>query len=129
MKMLLTKVCQGVVDTDRERLRIKKAFRNDPETRLHLTRLMDAIEAGQWKKAQRMLDGKWWSGRDRKCECPRLEFVGMLDLANPKKPGHPASGFDNWAGYAHLVYVMSRRQEVGGNRYTVTPIAEGKDAK
>lgn len=127
MKMLLTKVCLGVINTDRERLRIKKAFRNEPETRRRLTLLMDAIDAGQWKKARRMLDSKWWHGRDRKRECPRLEFVGRLDLTNPNKLGHLASGFENWVGYAHLVYVMSCRQEAGDSQYTVTPIVESGD--
>ena len=122
MKMLITKVCQGIIDTDQERRRISKAFRNDPETRQHLTLLMDAIEAGDWKKAQKTLDSKWWEGRDKKQECPRQEFIGLLNVANPKKPGHPASGFDHWSNYAHLVYVMSHNQKMGGNRYTATPV-------
>lgn len=41
MKLLLTKTCQGVIDTDCERERIKKAFRNDPETRRRLTLLVE----------------------------------------------------------------------------------------
>ena len=59
MRMMVTKVCQGVLDTAHERQRIRKAFRDDPGTRRHLDLLMDAVEAGDWGKANRMLEGKW----------------------------------------------------------------------
>ncbi len=124
MKLLVTKTCQGVVDTDKERKRIKKAFRNDPETRQQLTLLMDAIEAGEWEKADKMLEGQWWNGRDKRQECPRLEFVGMLDMANPEQPGHPAHGWDHWAGYIDLVYVMSRKRDPGETKYTISTLGE-----
>ena len=121
MRLLITKTFQGVLDTERERQRIKKAFRRDPETRRHLTLFMDAIEDGDWKKANRMLSSKWWQGRNKKMECPRLEFVGMLDLQNPKMPGHPADGFDHWSGYQDLAYVMTHQKKVGG-KYMVEKI-------
>ena len=124
MILKVTKICQGVFSTDHERQRIRKAFRRDPETRRHLMALMDAIEAGQWKKAQRMLDGKWWSGRDKKSECPRAEFIGMLNLQNPENLGHPASGFDAWSDYATLVYTMSRKSEPGRTKFKIEEISE-----
>jgi hypothetical protein len=107
------------MDTESERQRIKKAFRNDPETRRRLTLLMDAIEAMDWEKANRMLSDKWWQGRDEKCECSRLEFVGMADFRNPKMAGHSADGFDRWAEYGQLVYMMSHKQEKGGVKYSI----------
>lgn len=50
MKFLVTKTCQGVMDTENERHRINEAFKNEPEIRKRLLLLMDAIEARQWKK-------------------------------------------------------------------------------
>jgi hypothetical protein len=113
MRFLITKTCQGIMDTESERQRIKKAFRNDPETRRRLTLLMDAIEAMDWEKANRMLSSKWWQGRDKKYECFRLEFVGMFELQNPKMPGHPAGGFEIRSGYRDLAYVMTHQKKVG----------------
>lgn len=122
MRFLVTKTCQGVMDTKDERNRIKKAFRRDPETRRHLMLLMDAIDAMDWVKANRMLSSKWWQGRDKKCECPRLEFVGMLQLQNPKMLAYPADGFELRAGYSTLVYVMNEKKKKGGVDYKVEPI-------
>jgi hypothetical protein len=119
MRLMITKTCYGMVDTAIERKRISKAFRRDPETRKRLTKLMDAIEAGEWRKAERMLTGRWWSGRDKKMECPRIEFVGMLDLQNPAVPGHPAAGFDSWANYADLVAAKMRTQTPGQVVYNI----------
>lgn len=120
MKLLLTKIAQGVIDTDRERRRIEKAFKKDPETRKRLNLLMDAIEAGHWKKADKMLSSRWWQGRDSKMECPRLEFVGMLDLQNPEMLGHPADGFNCWASYRDLVWQMTGKSEPGAAKCVVS---------
>ena len=120
MKLILTKVCQGVIDTEHERQRIKEAFKGESEIRRRLTLLMDAIEAQDWKKAREMLGNKWWNGRDRKRECPRVEFIGMLNMMNPKRRGHPANGFDVWASYGDLADRMARKPEKGGVKYTVT---------
>lgn len=107
MKLLVTKTCVGVLDTDRERKRIAEAFKDDTETQKKLTELMDAIEALDWKKARNLLESKWWQGRDKEQECPRAEFLGMLNLKDPENPNHPARGFDTWAGYDELVFVMT----------------------
>lgn len=122
MILKITKTCQGVLDTRNERIRIRYAFKRDPEVRRRLLALMDAIEAGQWKRADRMLRGKWWKGYDKKAECPRGEFVGMLNLANPDNPRFPASGFDGWAGYADLVWVMSQKREPGSSQFKVEKV-------
>lgn len=125
MKLLIKKVCQGVLNTGAERVRIARAFKNSPETQKRLLKLMDAIEAQDWKKAGLLLADKWWRGRDKKSECPRQEFLGMLNLADPKRPKSPAVGFDHWARYGNLIYVMASKQK-GGAEYTVTPIEEKK---
>jgi len=87
MKITIEKRAQEVIDTARERARINKAFRNDPETKEKLNLLMDAVEAGKWKEAMAMLESKWWQGDDKKQECPRLEFVGML-FSSDNVPRH-----------------------------------------
>lgn len=114
MRLVITKTCRGVIDTQYERERIKKAFRRDPETRKRLTALMDAIEALDWPKAMKLLKDKWWRGRDERMECPRVEFVGLLHVQNPVKHGHPAFGFDQWASYLDLVCIMARKRLPGG---------------
>jgi hypothetical protein len=125
MKFLLSKTCQGVFDTSRERQRINKAFKRDPEIKKHLLELMDAVEAGQWKKAAEMLDGEWWSGRDKKRECPRLEFCGMLHLMVPSQ-SKLTNGFDHWADYPDLILAMVQDRKLEGIEYTVTKVPEGK---
>ena len=121
MKFIVTKTCQGIMDTEIERQRIKKAFKDEPEIRKRLTFLMDAIEAGQWKKASRMLEGKWWGDYDDKRGCPRREFIGSPELRNPQWKGQLENGFDHWHGYASLVYRMSH-QVKGGVKYVVEKI-------
>ena len=58
-----------------------------------------------------MIDSDWWQGHDKEHECSRLEFIGLLELADPDNPGHPAHGFDHWASWIDLVYVMSSQEE------------------
>lgn len=124
MRFLITRTCQGVMDTKYERLRIQKAFRGDRENRRRLMLLMDAIEAGKWEKANQMLESKWWRGRDKKLECPRTEFIGMLLLQNPTKGRLPAYGFDCWMGYSALIEVMSSKKPSGGIDYKVELLEE-----
>ena len=107
MMLKITKTYQGLVDTDRERRRIKKAFRNDPTTRRKLTKLMDAIESQNWKLANKLLNDKWWQGRDRKLECPRAEFIGLFDAMDVKNPKSLAVGFDPFCSYSDLVHAIS----------------------
>jgi hypothetical protein len=59
-------------------------------------------------------------------ECPRAEFIGMLNLADPSRPGHPASGFDHWASYYTLVGVMSMDREAGDFEVTVQEMRDQK---
>jgi len=124
MKFLIIKTCQGVFDTEIERQRIRVAFRRDKETRRSLLTLMDAIEAGQWKKAYRMLESKWWQGYDKKVHCPRLELVGGIALEVPGIPGQMSEVLPNWSGYDQLVYAMFHAQENGINKYTVEKVQE-----
>ena len=105
MKLHITKKCEGIIDTNRERKRIEAAFKDDPATRKQLTKVMDAIEALDWNLAAKLLSSKWWQGRDKRQECPRLEFVGMVHIK--KMDGsEPAEGFDIWSTYDSLVLSM-----------------------
>jgi hypothetical protein len=82
---------------------------------------MDAIEAREWKEARKMLDSDWWKGRDKKHECPRWEFIGLLDLKDPDRPTNlHAAGFDTWASYDSLVDAMV--DEECSVEYAVVPI-------
>lgn len=77
-------------DTNMERKRIKKAFKDDPVTQKKLYELMDLVEKQDWQKAIKVLQSKWWMGRDKKYECSRYEFIGYLT--------------DNWEmGYLDLI--------------------------
>jgi hypothetical protein len=96
MKIKIRKTCTAVIDTAPERERIRKAFRDDPTTLAKLNRLMDAIESQNWKEADRQLRSKWWRGRDRQMECPRIEFVGAVFKT-------PVFGFDYHSSYADIV--------------------------
>ena len=108
MRLLITKTFAGVVDTAKERARIREAFRGDPVTRKKLTELMDAVEALDWKRAERLLLSKWWQGRDRRQGCPRVEFIGLLDAqATENGPRVPAWGFDVMSSYINLVAWMN----------------------
>jgi len=100
-KMTIQKTCTAVIDIEKERKRINEAFSDRPQTRNHLNKLMDFIEAQAWDKAYKELESKWWEGRDAKLECPRLEFVGLLDFLENE-------GFDHLTGYADLVWAFAR---------------------
>ena len=113
MKLLVTKTCKGILDTGRERKRITGAFNDRPATMKKLLELMDAIEAGNWPLARKLLESKWWQGRDEELECPRAEFVGLLDLKEIDKPGEPAWGFDTFGSYCELVYAMTEPGLIG----------------
>lgn len=123
MKLLVTKTCVGVLDTDRERKRIASAFADQPEVQKKLTELMDAVEALDWKLAEKLLASKWWQGRDSKQECHRAEFLGMLNLQNPERPGWMADGFDTWSGYDQLVFALSDSEH--SKRYKVEEMKNG----
>lgn len=122
MKLLLTQTCQGVIDTDRERQRINKAFRNNPEIRLRLTLLLEAIEDGEWDKASEMLEDEWWQGSDEARECPRAEFIGMLHMTHPRCKEYPAIGFDLNVSYGDLVHLMTT--QLAGPYCNVQPLSE-----
>jgi hypothetical protein len=102
----ITKTCVGTIDTSIERKRILKAFKNEPETRKELTKLMDAIESQNWKLAEKLLNSKWWQGQDEKRECSRYEFIGSLNVVDVIDHSIPASGFNIGSSYADLVFVM-----------------------
>lgn len=123
MKLLVTKTCVGILDTDRERKRIASAFSDQPEVQKKLTELMDAVEALDWKKARELLESKWWQERDPEGEFPRVEFLGMLNLKDLENPKYPAMGFDTFAGYDELVLVMT--DAIQKKRYTVNRIENG----
>ena len=98
MKLVIQKSFEFVVNTAYERARIEKAFKKDNVTRGKLTLLMDLIEAGFWQGAKAELEGEWWNGRDKRLECPRLEFIGLV------KCNHPH--IDRWMSYRELVYAI-----------------------
>ena len=68
---------------------------------------MDAIDANNWKLADKMLEGKWWQGYDDKIGCPRLEFVGHLF----RDPIGIPEGFSRNSSYADLVNWMANRPQ------------------
>lgn len=104
MKLLFEKKVSITIDTDVERKRIAKAFKNNKETRDKLNQLMDLIEAGKWKDAEKELDGDWWQGYDERLECPRLEFVGMIK--------HDSLHLNRWFNYMDLILLVAEYPEV-----------------
>jgi len=80
VKIVIEKKAQATIDTGYERTRIRKCFgkKKDKETLFRLLQLMDAVESLNWQKAKKLIEGKWWRGRDKECECPRLEFIGTV---------------------------------------------------
>ena len=87
-----------------------------------ITREEIAIEAGEWKKAKKMLDGKWWSGYDNNAGCPREEFIGALW----RDPFMVPPLFSMDMSYADLVYALSYRPGnyrivSQGKTYPLTP--------
>ena len=85
MKISIQKTASVTIDTSIERRRIDNAFTckgdNVPRQKLH--KLMDLIEAENWKGAHKELRSKWWRGYDDKAGCPRLEFVGLIEIHSP----------------------------------------------
>ena len=75
-------------------------------TQKKLLKLMDLVEKQKWDEAEAELNSKWWRGRDKNLECPRLEFVGLLN----------SEGADNWDSYINLIWKMNNNPDV----YTVT---------
>lgn len=111
MNFRLTKIFEGVFSTEVERRRIREAFKDQPEVAKKLNELMDAIEAMDWKLAVKLLESKWWKGRDKKRECPRVEFIGCPDPRDPSDPKRLANGFDVWSSYMDLVWALVMRPE------------------
>lgn len=83
MKITIEKTAQATIDTSQERKRINKCFKKDEITRQKLHQLIDLVENEEWEKAVTELEGEWWQGRDEEYECPRLEFIGMLEVRSP----------------------------------------------
>ena len=104
MKMIIQKTSEFTIDTAKERRRINEAFKDRKEIRDKLLQLMDLVEAEKWEEAERTLNDEWWDGRDEDQECPRLEFVGLLDAKG--------FGVNNWDSYANLIWRMQKYPEV-----------------
>jgi len=97
MKITIQKSSTFTIDTAKERKRINKYFKDKKMMQKKLLKLMDLVEAEKWVEAGKELDGKYWSGIDKEQECPRLEFIGILD----------ASGdIDPWATYINVIFNM-----------------------
>lgn len=103
MKLIIEKTCRSVIDTSRERARIKKAFRNEKTIRDKLSFLIDVIEARDWERAGKIIEGRWWQGYDHKAGCPRCEYIGLLYNFDCKEDS-PA--FSHSASYIDLVWFM-----------------------
>ena len=99
MKLTVQKTYTAIIDTFYERERINKAFQNDPTAKKKLLRLIDFVERQEWEKAKKLLESKWFRGRDSELGCPREEFVGMLF----NRIGEVPVGFDSLVSYSHLV--------------------------
>lgn len=99
MKIKLTKTFTCVIDTDEERKRIKENFKGKNLQKLN--EFLDAIEALDLKKAEALLDTKWWNGYDKDAHCSRLEFIGFL-FNSERVP----NGFYSYASYSDLVYAV-----------------------
>lgn len=123
MQFKITKIHEGILDTNIERQRISKAFKDDPETHQQLTELLDAVEEMDWKKAYQLLSSEWWKGRDEKQECYRLEFIGFLKLKDLYRPNNFAIGFDHCGDYSDLILAMVEQEE-SGYRVNVEPLKE-----
>jgi len=106
MKMTIQKCSEFTIDTGKERKRINKAFKRNKTIQKKLLKLMDLIEGEKWQAAEEFLDSKWWAGRDKEMECPRLEFVGLLN---------GEGDVDHWDSYIQLVWKMNNHSGI----YTV----------
>ena len=107
MKLKITKVCEGIFDTDIERERIAKAFKKYPKIREQLTKLVDAIEERNWDNAYQLVTNEWWQGYDDDYECSRLEFIGFLRLKDPDIPEQVPLGFEYGMTYLDLIMYMN----------------------
>lgn len=107
MKIHIKKISEGIIDTDRERRRIKNSFKDDAVAQRKLTELIDAVELMDWSLARKLLESKWWQGDDKELGCPRVEFLGNLGTMDIYNPDIPASGFDFWASYGDLIIAMT----------------------
>ena len=104
MKMKFAKNAVVEFDTAVERKRIAKSFDDDPTTRDKLYELMDAFEANDLKKCIKLLKSKWWHEYDKKLECSRLEFTGMVETKSPF--------FDRYIGYVDMIFGCHQYPEV-----------------
>jgi len=102
MKMTIQKTSEFTIDTAKERKRINNAFVDRPLTQKKLLKLMDLVEQEKWKHALKELESKWWLGRDKDQECPRLEFVGLLK----------SEGTNHWDSYIDLILRMNACPDV-----------------
>jgi len=104
MKMVIQKSFAYEVDTGKERQRINRSFKRNKTIQKKLLKLMDLVEQQKWAEAEAELDSKWWCGRDKELECPRLEFIGMLHSESPEA--------DSWDTYIQLICRMNRHPEI-----------------
>jgi hypothetical protein len=102
MKMTIQKCFTVTIDTSKERKRIERCFNVKGRRRIYmkLMYLMDLIESEKWKEAERELASDWWQGRDRKDECPRLEYIGMYRTES------------DWDNYISLIIRMANYPDV-----------------
>jgi len=97
MKITIQKTSIFTFNTQEERKRINECFKDKPLMHKKLLKLMDLIEAEKWVEASNELESKWWMGRDKEQECPRLEFIGMLEADGD---------IDTWTTYDNLIWNM-----------------------
>jgi len=107
MKLKITKTYTGYMDTSLERKRIDEAFKDTPKVRAKLHEFMDAFEAMDWTKAEKLMDSKWWKGYDTKEGCPRKEYLGLSDIRDEN--GKICGGFDVWLNYEDIVWALLYR--------------------
>jgi len=103
MKMTIEKAFTFTIDTGKERKRIEECFKDRKMMKKKLLKLMDLVEAEKWEAAYKELEGKYWNGYDAEQECPRVEFIGMLD----------ADGLDDpWDTYTSLIWRMVKHPDI-----------------
>ncbi len=124
MKFVVTKTCQGVVDTDVERRRIMTAFRHDPQIRKRLLKLLaavEAVEAQDWQGAWRQLQSPWWDRDDPREGVPRREFLGFLGAHEVGHPDRSARGLDDTTYATLITHMVARPRCV---LYNIEPLEE-----
>ena len=104
--MRIRKCAEVEIDLEAEKKRIKSAFTREPEIKKKLLKLIDLVEQEKWKEAEKFLDQKWWKSKDKKRECSRYEFIGLVPYAEDTRY------FDPWASIDGLVYNMANHPEV-----------------